>query len=491
MAYKIKNKGLEVKTKSGENVMGQDFAVEIKEHDAANRTFWCIGSTENPDRSNDIVRVEGWDLKNYKKAPRGLWAHDYYSLPIFKSKKVKINKETKQLQFQVEFDVYDFANLVYNQYINGFMSDFSVGFIGKEMEYRDEERPWSGGIDFKHQELLELSAVPVPDNPEAQKLGLSINNDYSSLIQLGYLPEFHFDEQKGIYWNPISKNLDAYRDPKLISISPGIKAVQAVPVFMKEVKTDVVGYYFDSENYKEEQIQEWLQQNAVNITPKNKYFSISLKDDKYDLELGEEEIKEVSNVENKETDVYELDMDDIDDKSNTPLDTDTNIDDGKSVAPDEKCSDCGKPKKECECKPPKKMIVNIVNENGTVLASKQIDGEEYSIEQIFGLFDKKVSDIVKLNTELETTLNEMKMRLEKLEENAVGKDNISNENTYEIDLSEFPPVSSANENSEEKEFEIESGDLETLMDKIVEDAENAVESKFKELMSNLMSVEIE
>jgi len=91
MAYNIKLKGLEVK-RDGKNVMGFDFRAEIKELDELNRTFWAIASTETPDRDKDIIRVEGWNLKNYKKAPRGLWMHNYYEHPHFKTEKIKVDE---------------------------------------------------------------------------------------------------------------------------------------------------------------------------------------------------------------------------------------------------------------------------------------------------------------------------------------------------------------------------------------------------------------
>ncbi|MDY0314138.1 MAG: hypothetical protein RBR32_03590 [Bacteroidales bacterium] len=69
MAYNIKLNGLEVKTKDGKNVIGSDFKVEIKELDEYKRTFWAVASSESPDRDNDIIRLDGWDLKNYKSNP--------------------------------------------------------------------------------------------------------------------------------------------------------------------------------------------------------------------------------------------------------------------------------------------------------------------------------------------------------------------------------------------------------------------------------------
>src|ERR1700709_1763727 len=58
-------------------------AVEkLRKAEKENGTFDVIISTEDVDRSGEIVRQNGWELTNYKNNPIVLWGHDYYSLPI-------------------------------------------------------------------------------------------------------------------------------------------------------------------------------------------------------------------------------------------------------------------------------------------------------------------------------------------------------------------------------------------------------------------------
>jgi hypothetical protein len=52
------------------------------------RTITCVGSVEKIDRDNDVVVIQGVDIKNYKDNPIVLWAHDQKSLPIAKATKV-------------------------------------------------------------------------------------------------------------------------------------------------------------------------------------------------------------------------------------------------------------------------------------------------------------------------------------------------------------------------------------------------------------------
>lgn len=164
------------------------------EHD--DRVIRFIGSTETPDRSDDIVTVEGWDVKNYLKNPVFLWAHDYSTPPIGKTVKLIIDKTNKQLLFDVRFPSIEemagdgqpsehakFVDMVYRMYKQGLLSATSVGFKGNKYAIREDqaEKPiHARGYKFDKQELLELSAVPVPANPEALAVmrSMASGNDY-------------------------------------------------------------------------------------------------------------------------------------------------------------------------------------------------------------------------------------------------------------------------------------------------------------------------
>jgi uncharacterized protein len=113
------------------------------------------------DRDNDTIDAAGWDLASYRENPVMLWAHDHTALPIARA--VSIGVEGSRLVAMAEFATHDFAETVYQLYRGGFLRATSVGF--RPLDYvRNAER---GGIDFKRQELLEFSAVPVPANARA------------------------------------------------------------------------------------------------------------------------------------------------------------------------------------------------------------------------------------------------------------------------------------------------------------------------------------
>ncbi|MBW1990789.1 MAG: HK97 family phage prohead protease [Deltaproteobacteria bacterium] len=132
------------------------------------RILEFIGSTGHVDRYGDVIEVEGWDLRHYKKNPVFLWAHDYRQPPIGKA--LKVEKTDKGLLFRIKFptsEEYPFADTIYKLYLGGYMRATSVGFQDLEREPITDKEGKQTGWRYKRQELYELSAVPVPANPQA------------------------------------------------------------------------------------------------------------------------------------------------------------------------------------------------------------------------------------------------------------------------------------------------------------------------------------
>lgn len=150
------------------------------------RILRFIGSTEASDRDGDIILASGWELDNYKANPVFLWAHDYSKPPIGKAIDVRVRN--KQLIFDIQFPeegVYPLADTVYKLYKGGFLNATSVGFVDKQKE------PIANGYKYIRQELLELSAVPVPSNPTALQQAKS-----KGYISTGM--QKYFDDEKVI-----------------------------------------------------------------------------------------------------------------------------------------------------------------------------------------------------------------------------------------------------------------------------------------------------
>ncbi len=121
-----------------------------------------VASTPIEDRHGETIDQAGWDLKNFKQNPILLWAHGLFSQPpIGKVEKIWIDGENKsaKLMFKPRFDLNDpFASEVFRKINEGFLNTFSVGFMPIEQD----------GPHYIKQELLEISAVNVPANPQAR-----------------------------------------------------------------------------------------------------------------------------------------------------------------------------------------------------------------------------------------------------------------------------------------------------------------------------------
>ena len=149
------------------------FVPETRAVDTKSRRITFVSSKESVDRYGDSIKVSGWDTKNYMRNPVFLWAHRSQDPPIGKC--VSIITEmtpTPALLQTIEFadaSTYPFADSIFNLYRGGFLKSVSVGFrptVAPKPLY-DAEGFQTGGMEFNGQELLELSAVPLPANPDA------------------------------------------------------------------------------------------------------------------------------------------------------------------------------------------------------------------------------------------------------------------------------------------------------------------------------------
>jgi hypothetical protein len=150
-------------------VKSLDFgAIEKSRKATDNGTFDVIISTEDTDRSGEIVKQSGWELKNYKNNPIVLWGHDYYSLPIGVCLETYITEHNgvPALGAKGVFlsaDINPFAQQVRKLYEFGIGKGAgvgcttSVGFIPKEFDENARNT-------ITKAELLEFSFVPIPAN---------------------------------------------------------------------------------------------------------------------------------------------------------------------------------------------------------------------------------------------------------------------------------------------------------------------------------------
>ena len=130
------------------------------------KAYLVVASTGEVDRHGDTVAPDGWRLDAYRANPVVLWAHDYRQPAIGRAPAVW--RQDGSLLASIEFAPTDFARTVAGLYQQGYQRGVSVGFRPIRFEERRDARSGAFlGIRFLEQELLEISAVPVPANGNA------------------------------------------------------------------------------------------------------------------------------------------------------------------------------------------------------------------------------------------------------------------------------------------------------------------------------------
>ena len=148
-------------------------------------------SADDVDRHGDVISADGWVLDAYEENPVLLWAHDYRHPAIGRA--AKMWTEPHRLLANMEFAPTEFAQEIASLYRSGFQWGVSVGFKPLRYEERRDEKTGSFlGLRFLEQELLEVSAVPVPANRSA--LRRSDGPDLHSLSALWPVLESQVDD---------------------------------------------------------------------------------------------------------------------------------------------------------------------------------------------------------------------------------------------------------------------------------------------------------
>ena len=156
---------------------GKSVGNAAKANGAGEVTF--VLSTDDVDRHGDVVSSDGWRLEAYRENPVLLWAHDYRHPAIGRA--AQVWTEPHRLLAKIEFAPSAFAQEVASLYASGFQWGVSVGFRPIRWEERRDSRSGAFlGIKYLEQELLEVSAVPVPANRRA--LRREINTGVEALL---------------------------------------------------------------------------------------------------------------------------------------------------------------------------------------------------------------------------------------------------------------------------------------------------------------------
>ena len=134
--------------------------------DPAALVIRSVISTSDPDRAGDVVVPAG--LRNrdeFLKNPVVLWAHQRSLPPIGVCKSLDVQPDRVVAETQFAKGV-PFAEDVFRLYAQGILRAWSIGFVPRR------SAPTRRGQRIDEWDLLEYSAVPVPENPAALTLSV-------------------------------------------------------------------------------------------------------------------------------------------------------------------------------------------------------------------------------------------------------------------------------------------------------------------------------
>lgn len=147
-----------------DNMTDKKFAeLQIEEIDGK-KVF--VATDETVDREGEVLAIDGWQLENFKRNPILLWSHNPFEPLIGLAENIRFRTlgGKKKMTFEPVFHrMNEMSRLVADLVDKGWMKTVSVGFRPYEKQ----------GNKFTKQELLEISFVNIPANPEATHLAFS------------------------------------------------------------------------------------------------------------------------------------------------------------------------------------------------------------------------------------------------------------------------------------------------------------------------------
>lgn len=147
-----------------------------------------IATDESLDRYNEVIKLDGWDTKNYLANPVVPDCHDYSSIAKILGRTTSLKIADGCMKNRVKFCCENpMGNVAFKMALGGFIRSESVGFIPRE---------WTNGNSkdqpdrtYTRQELLEISLVVVPANPGAT-MGLALKSGALAAADLRALADW-------------------------------------------------------------------------------------------------------------------------------------------------------------------------------------------------------------------------------------------------------------------------------------------------------------
>ena len=168
------------------NVSYRSVASEIRKKNEDTRTITFVASDDSKDSARTVLNQDNWDLRRFNSNGIIGYQHKVYGgwddtdNPDNVIGKGVAYVEDKKLMVDITFEpesINPLAEKIYQKILFGSLRAVSVGFLpvgrGKFGEGADSETYYFAG-----QELLEVSVVNIPANPNALKKSMEAESEY-------------------------------------------------------------------------------------------------------------------------------------------------------------------------------------------------------------------------------------------------------------------------------------------------------------------------
>ena len=140
--------------------------------DVAKMRVRSVITTVEPDRAGDVVAPSGiHNLDEFMLNPIVLWAHDRVRVPPIGVCEW-LDVQPRRIVAQTKFaEGVGFAEDLFKLYEQGVLRGWSIGFVPRKAR-RVPQPTGASALHVSEWDLLEYSAVPIPENPGALTVAL-------------------------------------------------------------------------------------------------------------------------------------------------------------------------------------------------------------------------------------------------------------------------------------------------------------------------------
>lgn len=166
--------------------------------DPAALTLQAVISTAEVDRAGDVIVPAGLrNIDEYLRNPVVLWAHQRTLPPIGTCLALEVQGDCVVAQTRFARGL-AFAEELFRLYEQGVLRGWSIGFVPLRARRLPAAESGRRGLRVEEWDLLEYSAVPVPENPGALTLAIQKGMVHDPLLRdcLAAVP----DDTGGRYW---------------------------------------------------------------------------------------------------------------------------------------------------------------------------------------------------------------------------------------------------------------------------------------------------